>query len=148
MASRETENAFLGRGWAFPPQFDARTGAAVMRDGAQDVAESLWILFRTRPGERVMHPDFGCRLADFVFEPKNSRTRAGIEVAITRAIRFFEARIILREVSVDMGEWEDGKLRIHVSYTLRATNSRHNMVFPFYVDEGTLLSDPPRPEAG
>jgi phage baseplate assembly protein W len=135
---------FLGQGWAFPPQFEARSGAVVRRSKEADIAESLRILFGTRPGERVMQPAYGCRLADLVFEPMNGATQISIEVAIRRAIQFFEARIFLERVQVEPGDWPGGKLDIIVTYTIRATNSRHNMVFPFYLSEGTLLSEPPR----
>ncbi len=142
-SDREAAN-FLGRGWAFPPAFGARDGAAEMRDAEEDIAESLWILFRTRPGERVMHPDFGCRLHDLVFEPMGPRSVNAIEVAITRAVRFFEARVALDGVDVTVDDWPGGRLEIGVRYRIRATNSRHNMVFPFYLSEGTLLSGAPR----
>lgn len=108
-----------------------------------DIIDSLRILFSTRPGERIMHPDYGCRLADLVFEPMDTRTRVAIEVAVTRAVQFFEARINLSRVEVTVGDWEEGRLEILLAYVIRATNSRHNMVFPFYIEEGTLISDKP-----
>lgn len=144
MAESQDGGDFLGQGWAFPPRFEARTGAAARRTAEADIAESLRVLFGTRPGERVMQPDYGCRLADLVFEPMNSPTRIAIEVAIRRAIQFFEARIILDRVQVEPADWPGGRLDIILTYTIRATNSRHNMVFPFYLSEGTLLSDQPR----
>ncbi len=143
MADSEEGAGFLGQGWAFPPRFDARSGAAARQTAEADIAESLRILFGTRPGERVMQPDYGCRLADLVFEPMNGPTRIAIEVAIRRAAQFFEARIILDRVQVEPSDWPGGRLNIIVTYTIRATNSRHNMVFPFYLSEGTLLSEQP-----
>lgn len=146
MAQDDTaaDAGFLGQGWAFPPRFDARNGAAQRRTAEADIAESLRILFGTRPGERVMQPDYGCRLSELVFEPMNGPTRIAIEVAIRRAVQFFEARIFLERVQVQPGDWPGGRLDIIVTYMIRATNSRHNMVFPFYLSEGTLLSDAPR----
>jgi phage baseplate assembly protein W len=140
----EDDGGFLGQGWAFPPRFEARSGAVVRRTAEADIAESLRILFGTRPGERVMQPAYGCRLADLVFEPMTTATQTSIEVAIRRAIKFFEARIVLERVQVEPVDWPGGQLDIIVTYTIRATNSRHNMVFPFYLSEGTLLSDQPR----
>lgn len=143
MTDPEDGGGFLGQGWAFPPRFEARSGAVVRRTAEADIVESLRILFGTRPGERVMQPDFGCRLADLVFEPMNEPTRIAIEVAIRRAVMFFEARIHLNRVDVTPVDWPAGHLEILVDYSIRATNSRHNVVFPFYLREGTLLSEAP-----
>lgn len=147
MARRDT-SGFLGRGWAFPPAFDRAQGVAEMVSAGQDIEQSLLILFQTRPGERVMQPSYGCRLQDYVFEPMNGATRAGIEAAIRRAITFFEARIKVIAVRADMRDWPEGRLRIHLSYRIKETNARHNVVFPFYLEEGTLIAGPPAAEAG
>ena len=109
----------------------------------QDIVESLRILFVTRKGERVMHPDFGCSLHDLVFEPMDSHTTNAIQQAIRQAILFFEARIDVDEVTVETADWLEGRLAVKLVYTVRATNSRHNVVFPFYFAEGTLLSGVP-----
>ncbi|TCP40184.1 GPW/gp25 family protein [Rhodovulum marinum] len=98
----------------------------------------------TRPGERVMQPDYGCRLHDLVFDPMTAETEAEIEVAITRAILFFEPRIVLNSVQV-ADDWRAGTLRIRLEFRVRSTNARHNRVFPFYRTEGTLISAPPEP---
>ncbi|TCM86123.1 GPW/gp25 family protein [Rhodovulum steppense] len=142
---RQDDPSFLGRGWAFPPSFDPQNGAAMLVEAEDDIAESLRILMATRPGERVMQPGYGCRLHDLVFEPLDSETEAGIEVAISRAILFFEPRITLLGVEVSADGWLEGTIRIRLDYKLRATNARHNRVFPFYRTEGTLISGPPEP---
>lgn len=143
----DADPAFLGRGWAFPPRFDAGTGEALLVQAEEDIAESLRILMETRPGERVMHPSYGCRLHDLVFEPMDSETETEIEVAITRAILFFEPRIKLGPIVVDVREALEGYLSVTLSYTVIETNERHNMVFPFYITEGTLISKTPVPAA-
>ncbi|WP_299869637.1 GPW/gp25 family protein [uncultured Roseobacter sp.] len=139
--------SFLGRGWAFPPAFDNGTGEARLVQAEEDIAESLRILMETRPGERIMHPNYGCRLHDLVFEPMNSETEAEIEVAISRAILFFEPRIKLGAVTVDVRAALEGHLAVTLTYTVVETNERHNMVFPFYLTEGTLVSQKPVPAA-
>jgi len=137
--------SFLGRGWAFPPAFDPATGQVATVEAEHDIVESLRILMETRPGERVMQPTYGCRLHDLVFEPMTAETEAEIEVAISRAILFFEPRIVLAAVTVQADDWPEGTLRIRLDYRVRATNARHNRVFPFYITEGTLLSGAPEP---
>jgi phage baseplate assembly protein W len=137
--------SFLGRGWSFPPQFDAFTGEAYTSQREADIVESLSILLETRPGERVMQPAYGCRLQDLVFEPMNGETRAAIRLAIQQAIMFFEPRITLQSVDVHTEDWLGGVLRVGLTYRVNETNTRHNMVFPYYIDEGTLVSDLPVP---
>ncbi|WP_187428044.1 hypothetical protein ROLI_001600 [Roseobacter fucihabitans] len=139
----QNDPSFLGRGWSFPPRFDGYTGQAHLSHGEEDIVESLRILMETRPGERVMHPTYGCRLHDLVFAPMNGETKAAIRVAITQAILFFEPRITLKSVEVVTRDWTGGILRIALSYTVNQTNTRHNMVFPYYINEGTLVSDLP-----
>ncbi len=133
---------FLGRGWSFPPRFDPAKAAIEMVAREDDIVESLRILFLTRQGERVMHPTYGCALRDLVFEGMSPDTEAAIELALSRAILFFEPRIDLESVVVETHDPLNGVLSILLTYRVRATNSRQNVVFPFYLREGTLLSGP------
>jgi phage baseplate assembly protein W len=137
---------FLGRGWAFPPSFDDGTGSATLVTADEDITQSLRILFETRPGERVMHPTYGCRIHDYLFEPMNAATMRAMEAAIARAVLFFEPRITLQETKMRVADAVEGKLRIELNYLVRQTNSRSNVVFPFYIAEGTLIADVPAME--
>ncbi|SFR39662.1 hypothetical protein SAMN04488005_1395 [Yoonia tamlensis] len=134
---------FLGRGWAFPPQFDLFTGEARLVTAEEDIHQSLRILFETRPGERVMHPTYGCRIYDYIFDPLNAATLRKMEAAIARAILFFEPRIDVDQTKVSVADAAEGKLLIDLVYRIRQTNSRANVVFPFYIREGTLVTAPP-----
>ena len=134
---------FLGRGWRFPVGFDGDSGAAHLVEAVDDINESLRILFETRPGERVMHPTYGCRIHDYVFEPMNRATARALEKAISRAILYFEPRILLRNVRVQIDDWAEGRMKVYLDYEIQQTNSRHNIVFPFYSEEGTLVTSTP-----
>lgn len=141
------EPDFLGTGWAFPPAFDRRTRGAVLVSGVADVEESLRILLTTAPGERVMHPSYGCGLRRMVFETMNDSTLTEIRSLIRQAILFFEARIALEAIDFDLDGLYDGVLRIRIDYTLRSSNSRHNFVFPLYLREGEAIgAEPPAGE--
>lgn len=136
--------SFLGRGWQFPLRFDGNTGQPALVQAEEDIAESLRILMGTRPGERIMQPAYGCRLHDLVFEVMDGETRAAAETAISQAILFFEPRITLHRVIVTADDWSEGILRIRLDYTIDQTNSRANIVFPFYLQgEGTLVPGAP-----
>ncbi|PTT87716.1 hypothetical protein DBR42_11130 [Pelomonas sp. HMWF004] len=133
---------FLGTGWAFPPAFDRRSCGALTVSGVADVEESLRILFGTAPGERIMHPTYGCGLRRLVFEPMNSSTLTEIRNLIERAVLLFEARITLDAVEFDTSGLIDGVLRIRLDYRLRTSNSPYNFVYPLYLHDGEAAMDP------
>ncbi len=129
------QNGFLGTGWAFPPAFDDRQLSAVMVEQVEDIEESLRILMSTRPGERVMHPTYGCDLRRMVFETIDTSTITEIRDLVEKAVLFFEPRITLQQVDIDDSELPNGVLRLRLDYTIRTTNARHNWVFPLYLNE-------------
>jgi phage baseplate assembly protein W len=135
MAMAERDSTFLGTGWGFPPEFGPR--GARMADGEDDVREALRILLSTKPGERVMHPAYGCGLHQMVFEAVNESSVAEIKDVVERAVLFFEPRVTLVAVTVDTGDLDEGLLGIGLDYVIRTTNSRSNMVYPFYIAEGS-----------
>lgn len=137
-----TETQFLGTGWSFPPSFDWRSKEAVMVSQFQDIEQSLHILLSTVPGERVMQPAYGCGIQRMVFENVNDSTLTEIKDLVAKAILFFEVRITLHEVEVDLDGLMDGLLRLKLDYTVRTTNTRTNMVYPLYLREGTNLRQP------
>jgi phage baseplate assembly protein W len=130
-------NGFLGRGWSFPPRFDLTTGEASMVAAEQDIRESLHILLTTLPGERLMVPRYGCALHGLIFETLSQTLVTRIEGIIEDAILFFEPRIKLESCQVSQSPEQDGLLLIALEYTIIQTNSRSNMVYPFYLTEGT-----------
>ena len=131
---------FLGKGWSFPVNFTAKDATAHMVDGVRDVEQSLWILLSTEPGERTMNPGYGCRLKSLVFEVINSNSIARIRRTVEQAILYHEPRIIVNRVEVDAAESLEGLLKIVIDYDIRATNTRHNLVYPYYILEGTNVS--------
>jgi uncharacterized protein len=131
--------SFLGTGWGFPPSFSNQAAEVEMLSDEADIQSSLGILLSTRPGERVMRPDFGCNLEELVFEPLTTTFKTYIKDLITTAILYYEPRIEVDNIELDdTGELE-GRILISIEYTVKATNSRFNFVFPFYKNEATGL---------
>ncbi len=133
------DKLFLGTGWSFPPEFNGTSRDVQTVSAEDDIQQSLYILFSTTPGERVMQPGYGCDLRSMVFENITESTVTAIRDMIEKAVLFFEPRIDLNFVDLDTGQIEEGILNILVDYTVRATNTRSNMVYPFYVQEGTNI---------
>lgn len=140
LAENARNNGFLGVGWGFPPRFEPTNQGAVMVSDEQDINESLTILLSTNPGERVMHPKYGCGLKAMVFREINNATVVQIKELIKRAVLFFEPRITLEKVNVSQDDALEGRLLIELEYIVITTNSRSNLVYPFYLLEGTLVS--------
>lgn len=127
--------SFLGSGWAFPPQF-SRDGRTTLVHDERDIRESLGILLSTRPGERIMHPLYGCNLHALVFEHVSESVVTEIRQTILQAVARCEPRVEIELVAVLPGPDEHGVLPIEIVYRVRATNTVHNLVYPFHVEAG------------
>ncbi|WP_293311675.1 GPW/gp25 family protein [Pedobacter sp. UBA5917] len=138
----DTENNFLGKGWAFPPVITKYKGtdrfATGMVSDVIDINQSLEILFGTAVGERVMQAEYGCNVEDMIFEPINVTLVTRITERIRRAIIYYEPRIKLDKLDVFKNE-ENGIINLVIEYTVRSTNTRNNIVYPYYLTEGTNI---------
>jgi phage baseplate assembly protein W len=130
-------SSFLGTGWGFPPEFDAHEKKSRMASADEDIHESLRIILSTAPGERVMNPAFGCGLRTHVFNSASASMITELRDMVERAILFYEPRINLNSIDIAIRDAAGGIIDINVRYTVRSTNSRSNMVYPFYFLEAT-----------
>ncbi|MGA2086180.1 MAG: GPW/gp25 family protein [Terracidiphilus sp.] len=130
------DRTYLGTGWKFPVRVNP-SGSLSWSEGEQSVQESIWIILSTAMGERQMLPSFGCGMQDMVFAPNNSTTQTNIQHMVKQALAQGEARIDVLDVTVSAAPDEANMLLIRVDYRIRANNAMNNMVFPFYVTEGT-----------
>ncbi|MTI22459.1 hypothetical protein E1176_15610 [Fulvivirga sp. RKSG066] len=141
------KKTFLGIGWKFPPTFDKKTGSVVLVSEEEDIRESLLILLTTKPGERIMLPDYGCDLTFSVFESIDSTLINEIKRKIEFSVLYYEPRIILDAINIEPGTENDGLLIIELVYTIRKTNKRSNMVYPYYIIEGTDVRFKPQTDS-
>jgi phage baseplate assembly protein W len=137
---KHNDHSFLGTGWSFPPEFDPDMGSIVMVSDEQDIWESLQVILSTAPGERMMFPKFGCGIRKMVFDTVNATFLTQLKELIRFSILHYEPRIILNNVSINGSDANEGLLNIQLDYTIRKTNSRSNMVYPFYLREGTNIA--------
>ncbi|MGI6375601.1 MAG: GPW/gp25 family protein [Anaerolineae bacterium] len=122
----------IGRGWAFPPRLDER-GQVAMVSGATEIEQAVRVILGTAPGQRVMRPDFGCRLQELVFAPNNSRTAGLAERYVREALGRWEPRIRVTAVAVTTDGHHEGQLLITVDYEIKSTHSSRSLVYPFYL---------------
>ena len=121
---------FTGAGWAFPVGVDARGGIALAR-GTQELEQAMRLILLTYPGERPMRPRFGSRLRDFVFSGATWENAAAIGHEVRAALLRWEPRVDVTSVDVTPRS-DEAMLYIDIGYTVKATNDRRNLVFPFY----------------
>ena len=127
--------AFLGVGWTFPLSA-AADGSVAVAAYEDDVHQAILIILGTNYGERMMRPMFGAGLRDYVFAPMSVATLAKVKKRVTDALTDYEPRIDLVSVEVT-ADPPAGRLLIDVSYRVRATNTHANLVYPFYLEEGS-----------
>ncbi len=133
---REDVNAFLGRGFKFPVQVDNITGKMKTVSYEEDIKEAIYIILMTKKGERVMNPEFGCGVFDYVFDTMDYTTLSMMEREVRDALTLWEPRITDLEVNLTVDESQEGCVMIEINYTVRSTNNPYNLVFPFYINEG------------
>jgi len=101
----------------------------------EDINKSLEILLSTTIGERFLQPLYGCNLEEYVFETMNASTKTSIKITVKNAILMFEPRIKLLVVDLLDDFIAEGRIDISVDYEVINTNTRFNLVYPFYLNE-------------
>ena len=127
--------SFLGTGFRYPVRVDA-TGALRWSSGEDAIRESIWIVLSTPKRSRMMRPDFGCGIHDYVFKPNNAATHALIIAEVRTALTRWEPRIDVLDVRAVAQRDTPSTLLIELDYRTRANNASHNVVYPFYLNEG------------
>lgn len=127
---------FLGVGWKFPLQVTA-AGRIAQSRYEQRIEEAIYLILSTAKGERVMMPNFGCGIHELVFAPNNVQTRALVVQQVREALVAHEARVDVLDVTAESSDGEPNLLLVRVNYRVRANNALGNLVYPFYINEGS-----------
>ncbi|HEY9245247.1 MAG TPA: GPW/gp25 family protein [Candidatus Methanoperedens sp.] len=122
---------FLGRGWKFP--ISIKNGKIACSQGEDSIKESIIIILGTAKGERVMRPDFGCEISELAFSPNNNQTATLAAFHIREALMKWEQRIEVLDVNAYPDTIEENKLNINIEYMIKTTNTKGNLVYPFYL---------------
>jgi Bacteriophage baseplate protein W len=133
---------FLGKGWQFPVAADDKEEVKPSLKGfalakyEESIKQSIRIILSTPLGERVMRPDFGCAIHELVFEPNSAATWGMAEHHVREALLSLEPRIEVLDVKAIASGGQDEELLIGIDYRVRMTDSRFNLVYPFYLSRG------------
>jgi Bacteriophage baseplate protein W len=123
----------VGTGWHFPLR-TGPSGRFATAGGTDKLEQAMRLILTTYPGERPARPDFGSRLRDFVFRPITIDTIADVSFEVREALWRWEPRVVVEDVDTNPDPGHGGLLHIAIGYTVRATNDRRNLVFPFYTN--------------
>lgn len=134
------EHSFLGSGWAFPVTFSAGNSQLELTANEQNINDSIDIILLTKNGERCFEPQFGSGLQQFFFKKMDETLRGEIAEAVKISLLHNEPRITVYDVKVEFIDLYNGLTEISILYMYNQTNTRHNYVFPFHINEGTNLS--------
>lgn len=134
----ENNDAFLGQGWAFPPEFFANGSEVELVSGNEDIRHSLLTILSTGKGERTMLPNFGCDLSQFLFEEMDQSMMNEMKAMIENAILNDEPRIKVDDINFEFPPSDLGLVLISIDYSIRTTNNRYNLVYPFYLKEANI----------
>ena len=128
---------FLGVGWGFPIELNESKQRFAIAEYEESIRQAIWIILSTALGERVMRPDFGCAIHELVFAPNSAATWGMAEHHVREALLSWEPRIEVLDVKAVASGGQDEELLIGIDYRVRMTDSRFNLVYPFYLNRGT-----------
>jgi len=123
---------FLGTGISFP--MEVVNGKLKSSSDEQLVEESIQIILNTRKGERLMRPEFGSDIQSIVFGNNNASSATRLSHYIREALEDYEPRIKVDSVKAYADSKQQNLMNVSIEYTIRTSNSRRNLVFPFYLE--------------
>lgn len=114
----------------------AHTGAIDMVEEHAAVRQAVLLLLSTRPGERIMRPDYGCELHRLIFAP-NDNTTAGLAIHyVRRALERWEPRIQVLHLDANRHPDDAERLDISLEYRVRATQRGDRLAYAFQLAGG------------
>ncbi len=127
------ERGFLGSGMKFPPQVNTATGRFMVSSEEESVKESVYLILMTQKTERFLRPEFGSNLMSYTFMDINMTTVNMMIRSLTEQILKQEPRIGEVVITTD-SQVKEGCLLVNIDYTIRSSQIRDNLVFPFYLN--------------
>ena len=133
------EKSFLGTGWSFPPTFLKESANIALVSDEEDIKQSLEIYFNTKIGERIMRPEYGCVIHEHIFDRIDDSILDILSFELTQNIGQIEPRIIVEKIDSKKVDKDGGIIEINMIYRIISSNVRDNIVFPYYITEGTNI---------
>jgi phage baseplate assembly protein W len=131
--SDHPHNQFLGRGLHFPVRLNP-LGSVELVSAEKDIEQAITIILGTRCGERVMRPDFGCRVHDLLFEPRDALLVGKLQQYVGEALELWEPRIEVLSVLPRLDPDSDGAVLVEINYRIKSTHDQRSIVYPFFIE--------------
>jgi phage baseplate assembly protein W len=131
-----TEQPLVGKELA-PLAKEKAVNRFALAEYEDSIRQSIRIILSTAKGERVMRPDFGCGIHELVFAPNSAATRGMAESHVSKALLLWEPRIEVLEVRARAAGAQEEELEISIAYRVLSSDSRFNLVYPFYLERGS-----------
>ena len=132
MNNNVRDREYIGQGLAFPLQVNPQGGIA-LASGEHDIEQAIRVILSTAPGERVMRPEFGCRIHELIFAPHDAETESLVVYYVEEALAQWEPRIDVQEVDVSADPERDGALLVEIKYRVKDTHDERSIVYPFFL---------------
>lgn len=123
----------IGKRVGFPFRLNDRNQISLVADDTA-IRQSIFLIIHTIPGERVMHPTFGCEIHSLIFAPANDETVILAERYVREALTRWEPRIELEQVRVTTGNIDYGEIIINIGYSLKGEQDIRNLIYPYYLN--------------
>ena len=146
MPENEVDKSFLGTGMKFPPQINPATGRFVTVSEVESVKESIYLILMTQRSERPLRPMFGSNIMSYTFMDQNRGQLNLVARTVKEQIISQEPRVSEVKVKMEAGA-QRGVLLFNIIYTIQSTNTRDNLVFPFYLNITPETEEEGEPEA-
>ncbi len=117
----------MERGLKFPFGISGQHGQVQVSESRENIRQSVEIILRTEPGERILHPKFGTRLHQFLFENMDGQTEEMIRREVRHSLSMWEKRIWDIEVEVDTKQRKQGELGIAVTYRIAGLGEKERV---------------------
>ena len=105
-----------------PVQIDPNDGYALNKTYAEMVTQNLKMLVLTAPGERIMDPEFGVGIRNYLFEPNYSLTHEEIDLKIKSQVNKYLPFLDVKTVILGPDDIEAGNpnlLKIQIKYLIK-----------------------------
>lgn len=93
------------------------------------VREVIRNILLTRPGERLMRPQFGAGLMDFIHQPNNQTTRSVMANVIRKAIEQWETRVQVDSIEVLPDQNNVSLVQVIIRYHMRYSGQLNQLSF-------------------
>ena len=103
---------------ALPLRYSTINGYQMNKDLRSLFKQNLKMLLLTNPGERVMDPDFGVGMKQYLFQNFSESTYAEIDSKIKEQVQTYMPAVSIRNISFSGGDIDTLTLGVSIKYAI------------------------------